>query len=96
MGRWFKRSKKNRLTFDGAVTTVTKGVLAENRHWPVAEVKFVVKNRDVDGVTGEVVDEVVFHMDQEDAIKLYGQLGHTLSVIVPQLPRRAGSYQFGE
>lgn len=87
--------KKNQLTFEGPQVTATRAMRADNRHFPVIEVRLKSKQAKESG-RGEQVEEVIFYLDLEDAMKLYGQMGNSISAATPRIPRPAGHYQYGE
>lgn len=91
-----RRKSKVRLVFEGKAVVATRAMRAENRHFPVIEVKMEFR-QPVKDPRGELqIDEMVAYLDLEDATKLLGDLMHAVQAATPRIPRGAGTYQFGE
>jgi len=87
---WFKTRRTNhvRLTYEGKSTTTTRAMKAENRYFPVIEVKTKLgENRSSE--EHEKIDELVIYYDLETAVLLANELLAAIAVATPQMPRSA-------
>lgn len=101
--RWLKKftgtnqtPTKVQLVYEGKAATATRAMIAENRHFPVLELTFILRNRSEDPRSKELVDEVKIYLDLEDANKFANQLLASIQAATPRLPRGASSGPWGE
>lgn len=89
----FREKKRLRLVYEGKAATATRAVNAENRYFPVIELKFKIRgirSADTHGVGEDSeldkIEELVMYLDLEDASGLAGSLVHAISSATPEIP----------
>ena len=87
---------RNQLRFEAKLATAVRAVRAENRYFPVIEATMKMKTPRTDGVTGEVVDEIIVLMELEDASRFASQMIHAVDAAMPRRPRAASRTMYGE